>query len=469
MKKKTWIWIGAGVVVVIIAAALIFRPRQTAGAQSELQTIEVQIGELTATIGGTGTLRANQTATLAWETSGDVANVYVKVGDVVSKGLELADLDPLSLSQSVIMAKADLVSAQQNLEDLQNSAVATAKAQMTLAQAQSELEDATQDRTSKDYQRASDATVDGLKADLIMAERALEDAQGFYDGVAAMPENDPVRAQALSNLSAAKKARDRAQYNLEYALGMPDTNEVAEADARVALAQANYDEALREWERLKDGSDPDDIAAAQARVDALLATIGAADLEAPFDGTVTLVDIIAGDQANPGSAVFRIDDLTRLLTEVQIPEVDINQVQVGQPATLTFDAVPEVEYHGVVVEVAQVGSVTATGVDFTVTIELTDADAAIKPGMTAAVNIVTTQLEEVLLVPNRAVRTQDGERIVWVLENGIPVSRSIKLGSSSDTYSQVLSGLDAGELVIMNPSDEMTSMPRPGMIMRGRP
>ena len=108
------------------------------------------------------------------------------------------------------------------------------------------------------------------------------------------------------------------------------------------------------------------------------------------------------------------------------------------------------------VEVAQAGRSDQGVVNFTVTVELTDADASVKPGMTAAVNIVVKQLTDVLLVPNRAVRLSDGQRIVYVLVNGQPVQKDVNLGSSSDTMSVLASGdVKEGDEIILNPPAEI--------------
>jgi HlyD family secretion protein len=138
--------------------------------------------------------------------------------------------------------------------------------------------------------------------------------------------------------------------------------------------------------------------------------------------------------------------------DVQVSEVDINSVAVDQSVTLTLDAIPGKTYHGQVIEVSQAGDVSSGAVNFTVTAELTDADSQVKPGMTAAVNIVTYQVKDQLLVPNRAVRLADGNRVVYVLKNGQPQPVQITLGASSDTMSVVTSGdLKEGDLVILNP------------------
>jgi HlyD family secretion protein len=209
---------------------------------------------------------------------------------------------------------------------------------------------------------------------------------------------------------------------------------------------------VRTWERLKDGPDPDDVAAAQARVDAINAILDSGRVRAPFAATITDAQPLKGDLVNPGTPAFRLDDLRRMLVEVPVSEVDINGIQIGQPVTLTFDAIPGEQYNGKVSQVAEVGDVTQGAVNFTVTVELTDPDQMVKPGMTAAVTVLVQQLSNVLTIPNRAVRFVDGQRVVYVLTNGQPTAVNIELGASSDLSSEVTGGdLKAGDLIVLNP------------------
>jgi len=153
-----------------------------------------------------------------------------------------------------------------------------------------------------------------------------------------------------------------------------------------------------------------------------------------------------------------VDDLSSLLVDVELSEVDINSVTVGQTVTLTFDAILGQEYEGEVIKVAQAGNVIGGVVNFTVTVELTNADELIKPGMTAAVNIVVKEINDAVLVPNRAVRLVDGDRVVFMMgENGMPEKVEIRLGSSSDTMSVVIGGdLKEGDQIILNPTADLT-------------
>jgi HlyD family secretion protein len=466
MKRR---YIVIGLVVVIVVGLLALRScGQSQGLASldTLQTEEIIVGSLTASVGATGTVQANQAAVLSYQSSGIVDRVDTGAGDFVERGEVLSVLQQTSLPATVILAEADYVASLRALDDLLESSQAQAVAQLALAEAQDALEDAEYIRSVRqEGYRASGDTLAAARANLVLAQEEVNRAQASFEKVENRPEDDPGRALALSNLIAARKKRDSIQRNLNWYTGHPSETEQALLDANVALAEAQLADAIRDWERVKDGPNPDDVAAAEARVAAAEATLKTARIEAPFAGTITYVDIKPGDQVSPGTAAFGLADLSRLLVDVEISEVDINRIEIGQPVILYFDAVLDEEYSGEVTAIGLGGLVTQGVVSFKVTVELTDADDLIKPGMTAAVNIVVDQIEDVLLVPNRAVRVVDGERTIFLLDGQELKPVTIELGVSSDTHSQVLDGvLEEGDLVVLNPPTNMFMGGQPGFM-----
>ncbi len=499
---KKWVFLIIAILVVAGGIFLFSRYRvQQAAAQGTYQTAPLERGDLTATVGATGVVRANQTAVLNWQTSGTVASILVAEGELVSAGQELASLELTSLPQSIILAQADLVNARRALEDLLNSRLQQAKALQALEQAQQALEDARDpeqvraraanalanaQKAVENAERAlrnartpaSQSYIDEAKAQVTLAKDRLDRANERYKPYQNRPETDVTRARLLSEVAAAQQQYDAAVRRLNSLQGAASATDQAVAEANlataraqlaqaqrewervkdgpnpadIALLEAQLADAQREWERLKDGADPDDIAAAEARVAAAQAAINQARLTAPFAGTITRVESKIGDQVTPGTPGFRLDDLSRLLVDVRVSEVDINRIKLGQTVKLVFDAILDREYQGKVIEVALVGTSNQGVVDFGVTVELTNADAAVKPGMTAAVNIVVEQLTDVLLVPNRAVRLLEGQRVVYVLKNGRPEPIRVTLGASSETMSQLLEGdLKPGDAIVLNP------------------
>lgn len=501
---KKWLVIGGVIILVLVGGYFLIgriRGQRQAAASANLQTVPAERSDLTATVGATGIVSANQTAQLAWQTSGTVGEVKAAVGEHVSADQVLATLEQTTLSQNIILAQADLVSAQRALDDLLNSELQQAAAFQAVEEAQQALEDAQNpelaqanaleaianaEKAVENAERnlrwaqspASQSYIDEAEALVVLARDELEQAKEKFAPYENKPEDNLTRARLQTQLSAAQQNYDATVRNLNSLQGTANETDQAIAaanlekaqaqlleaqrewervkdgtsEADIALLKAQLDDALREWERLEEGPDPEDIAAAEARVSAAQAAIDQAQLVAPFDGRITEVHNKFGDQVTPGMPAFRLDDFSRLLVEVQVSEVDINRIQDGQDVNLVFDAILDKEYHGRVSEVALVGTNNQGVVDFTVTVELTDTDESVKPGMTAAVNIVVSQLENVLTVPNRAVRVREGERVVYVLKDGTPEPVEIVLGASSETHSEVLSGeLEIGDLIVINP------------------
>ncbi|MDI6769889.1 MAG: efflux RND transporter periplasmic adaptor subunit [Anaerolineales bacterium] len=455
MKKKMWIIIAAVAIVAVIAGAFwLNASNQASAAAGQFQTFKAERGTLTATIGATGTVRAHQTAILTWQTSGSVETVIVNVGDSVAAGDVLATLAQTSLPQSDILAQADLVTAQRNLDNLLDSNTQSAQAQVNLVQAEKNYDSAkaTLDGLLAANRGGTSADIQNAQAKYTLAKESYDQARTAYDYVKDLPDDDSRKAQGYTNLYNAEQSLKSAQNNLNFFLLVPGSRDIDKARANLALTQAQLEDAQREWNRLKDGPTAADIEAARAKVAAIQATLNMARLTAPIAGTVSVVNVMPGDQVKAGANAFRLDNLSRLLVDVQVSEVDINRVKIGQPVVITFDAIFGQEYHGKVTQVAQVGDVTQGAVNFTVTVEISDADAQVKPGMTAAVIVVVNALQDVLLVPNRAVRLVDGQRVVYVLRNGQPQEVKISLGANSDTMSEVVGGdLKAGDLIILNP------------------
>ena len=460
MSKKTRIWlIIATVVLAVVVFVVISEVRARANAASSYQTTTIERGTLTATIGATGNVRASQTAIINWQTSGTVDTINVSVGDRVLAGDVLASLASTSLAQNVVLAQADLVTAQRNLDSVLQSSTQRAQAQLNLVNAQKSFNSAnyTLNGMLASNHGGTSADIENARAKLTLAQSAYDQAKSMYDMVKDREDTDILKAQATTSLYNAQLSLTTAKSNLNYFLLVPSGSDIDVARAKLALAQAQLDDAQREWNRLKDGPDPSDVAAAQARMDAAQATINYSRLIAPFAGMVTLTDPMIGDQVSAGSSGFRVDDLSHLLVDVQVSEVDINSVTVGQPAVVTFDAVLGREYHGNVVEVSQVGTSVQSVVNFNVTVELTDPDAEVKPGMTASVTITIQSLENVLLVPNRAVHLVNSQRMVYVLRNGQLLEVPLTLGASDETLSEVTSGdLSAGDVLVLNPPANFT-------------
>lgn len=494
------------------------RYRVGRSAAGEPLTEAVRRDRLRITVEADGTVRSNQTAELIWRISGRVGQVNISVGDKVPAGKDLANLKQTSLPQSMILAQAELVEAQRALDDLRSSQLQRAQAQQAMEQARQALEDtrnpqlvqAEAQTSVAEAQKAVDvarrdleiisklaprAAIEQARANLLIAERVLNDTLRNIERInkkLKKPEEDylffesrDLYKQILDALEN-KRMRDQRQYDealdkYNSLLEPPDPLDLAIAQGNLALKdaelrqaqveagrvrdgatpgdlavlEASLRDAERQWLRVKDGPDAGEVAAAEARLAAAQAALEQAHITAPFNGTITAVYTKPGDQVNTGDPAFRLDDLSRLLVDAQVSEMNINQIQVGQPVLLTFESVPDQEYHGQVVEVPAVGLTTQNVLSFKVMVAIDDADARVRPGMTSSVAFVVDDLDDALLVPNRALRFTQGERVVYVLRDGSLVPVPIQLGAASATHTQVLGGeLSEGDQVVLDPSSQ---------------
>jgi HlyD family secretion protein len=372
------------------------------------------------------------------------------------------------LTQSTLAS--NLVTAQENLAEM-TSPEAIANAKLAVTTAQAELTNAQYALNNQQYWK-NDALIQNYYANFVIAKANLDKAQTAYDNAnVGQYINNSGEAALYQAFYNAQKAYDNAKYYYSVYSQKPTQRQVDEAQANLDLANATLKNAQIYLAVLTGGEIPADATGTallqfvQAKLAVQIAqeNLDAAKLTAPFNGTVTEVSGMVGDQVSPQTKAFRIDDLSQMKVDVQVSEVDINSVQVGQPVTLTFDAITGKGYTGKVGEVAQTGDSVQGAVNFTVTVVLTDTDKSVKPGMTAAVTITVKQVNNVLLVPNRAVRLVDSQRIVYILRNGLPQQVKVTLGASSDTMSEVVSGdLKAGDLVILNPPSNLFGNPGGG-------
>ena len=467
-RVRNWIIIAVVVIAIVTVGILINKKRNSTTAATLYQTVQAEKGTLTATIGATGTVRSNQSAVLSWQNSGTIGAVKVKPGDLIKTGDILGSVLLPSVTQSTL--ESNLVTAQQNLAEL-TSPEALANAKLAVTTAQTNLINAQSQLNNTQYWQ-NQALIQNYYASFVIAKANLDKAQANYDnahvGQYINNTDDAILYQALYD---AKQAYDNAKYYYSLYSQKPTQRQMDEAQANLDLANASLKNAQIYLAALSGGTIPTDATGtdllklnqAKLAVKTAQANLDAAALTAPFSGTVTEVNGMIGDQVDPGTKAFRIDDLAQMKVDVQVSEVDINSVQVGQPVTLTFDAIAGKSYSGKVSEVAQAGDSVQGAVNFTVTVVLTDTDKAVKPGMTAAVTITVQQVNNVLLVPNRAVRVVNNQRVVYVLRNGQPVEVNVTLGASSDTTSEVVSSsLQAGDLIILNPPSTLFNRPSGG-------
>ena len=227
-------------------------------------------------------------------------------------------------------------------------------------------------------------------------------------------------------------------------------------DADVALATAKDARAT-----LDEGTDAATLAAAQADADKKRLAVADAEaalagtkLTAPFDGTVLQTNVAVGDVVTANTAILTVANLSNLQVLASVDETTIRRVSAGQPAQISFDAVPGATLQGQVGDVPLQGTLQGGVMVYEVPISLVGAEKLpLLVGMTANVKIASGQAENALLVPAMALQKANGMYQVLVPNTadpaGQPEAVPVEVGLSDGTYTQIVRGLNDGDKVVV--------------------
>jgi HlyD family secretion protein len=273
--------------------------------------------------------------------------VGVAVGDQVEAGQVLASLEGSErLAAAVESANLELLAAQQALDALNKDMdVKQALALKTIADDEHAVRDAERYLLNLQSQSA-EVDIQAAYANSILARDKLDRAQKDYEPYKNKPENNVIRAALLSKLAQAQKDYDAVVQRYNNLLGTASASDLSQAKADLAVVQANLAKSQRDYEILQKGPDPDQVAMGQQRLATAQSQVAAAksvlndvELRAPFNGTVTKLNIHAGEWVTPGQPVLMLSDLQNSRIETtDLSERDIPRVTIGQPVTIFIKA-----------------------------------------------------------------------------------------------------------------------------------
>lgn len=338
-----------------------------------------------------GRLVPHQFVNLAFKTGGQVAEVLVNEGETVAEGQVIAKLtNQEQLEAAIANAEMELLNAQQSRKALsENAGVNAALALQAIAEAKDAIREA--ERYYTNLQAGGRETdIDQAKADVVILKDSLDQARKKFNDYATKPEDNLRRATLLSKLAEAQQRYDDAVRLLNNLQGSANELDLAIAQADIAVSEAQLALAEQDYADLKDGPDPDDMAAAEARIDAAETNLQAArvaleniELLAPFDGTVVDLGVKEGELVNPGQAVVVLADFSKWIVETDdLTELEVPDISLGQAVTITPDALPDLELSGTVESISELFEEKRGDVTYTAKIRLDEGDPRLRWGMT---------------------------------------------------------------------------------------
>lgn len=267
---------------------------------------------------------------------------------------------------------------------------------------------------------------------------------------------NPQSASYVSNLSSYQSALFNQQQALATARNQVSSTQLSLANAEDSLAKL-----LSPAEPQEVASAKSQLINAQSQLRTAQTNLANTRITAPFDGQIAAVNSQKGDQVSGSTVVATLITEQKIVT-VSLNEVDAAKVQVGNPVTLSFDAIPDLTLTGKVSQIDLLGTVTQGVVNYTVQISFDTQDSRVRPSMSAAAAIITDTKTDVLAVPLSAIKSNGNTSYVEMVEdanidtkNGAnitlkssPKQQTVVVGASDNSYTEIVSGVSEGQTIV---------------------
>lgn len=439
-------------------------------ASVQYRTSAATLGTVTQTVSLSGNLSPVAETDLNFGSSGKVTAVDVQAGQQVSAGQVLATLDATQLQDSLSIAQANLSSAQAKLSLDQAGPTA-----QNLASAEAQVSNAR--TTLQNSETAYNDTV-------AVNQQAVTQAQDAYQAAQSQYTNDGCPSSPKPGANCTQDQSVESQdYNAWQAAITKGQQSDDQAQGQVAVARVQLQSAQAALSALEQGSTPQQIQMDQSQVqidqvnvNSAQTALNQASITAPTGGVVSAINIAVGDVvgssgggssgssgsssasgssgsgsgSGSSSSTPAISIITPGSFEVTgtVSDALVDEIAVGQKAQVTVAGSSEAQT-GTVTDIAPQATISSGVATFPVTVTLDGTDPSLRDGMSASVNVIVNQVVGVLTVPTSAVHTSSAGSTVQVLVNGRAQTLVVQVGASDALRTQIVSGLNAGDQVIV--------------------
>ena len=443
--------------------------------ESQIQAVEVVRGDLMVGVSGSGTINAADEVELTFGISGKIDEVNVEEGNQVTKGQVLASLDTMTLERTVKAAEQVVTTAEIAVMTTEiavttteiavtTTEIAVRAAEMDLELANNSYQQLTTPYPFLTYEFVIPASLDAIR---VAQQRIKEVQEEFQKGLKGEQYS---MGKIQEQLLAAEESLIEAEVGLDWGLGAgirPSgidywtlrTAQIQIEKAQLALdsAQNDLDIARSELDIARNDLDitRNELDIARNELDKVNDERDKTIIMAPFDGVVAKVNIKSGDvlsSANYATNIaIEVVDQSRMELKVDVDEIDIPNVKLGQKTIISVDALPALRLEGEVTSISLMAKEEASLMLYEVKISFDiPADSKLRAGMSVSVDVIFNERSNILLVPNRAIgQDSQGNPIVMVQVEEQAQSRSVVIGISDELETEIVSGLTEGEAVLI--------------------
>jgi macrolide-specific efflux system membrane fusion protein len=393
-----YLLLAVGVVLAVLAVAELGPP--TSSARTSTQSVTAEKGVVQTTVTGSGNIEAGTDLDVNFQASGTLSNVFVHVGQHVNKGKLLATLNQSSAQLTLDQAEQNLTAAQDQLSSAESGSSTSTSSTTGGSGGSSGTSGSTSATSSAESIASAQAAVDSAQASLENAQTALNETKlyapisGTVVSLAALSPGDAVSAGSTGSASTTTSSASGTSSSSGSSTG---------------------------------GS--------SGTTTGSLGGSGSSTSSSSSSGSTS-------------SAFAEIVNTGRMTMTVAFSESDVNKLKVGQTATVTPDALSGVELGAHVTAISPVGTTSSNVVSYDATLTLDQKDSSVKLGMSASAAVIVGQAQGVT-VPNAAVSGSASLATVTVLRNGKQTQQQVAVGLRGDSRTQIISGLSAGEQVVI--------------------
>ncbi len=485
------------VIIGVIALLILNRSSEPApDAESEiLDETTIARGDLSVTISATGAVIPARQVALLFEASGTVSEILVSEGERIMAGDVIARLDTSELESLIEEAQIGL-----DLQAIAFDAITAAPREVDVAAAEAALDSAEASAYAAYSGSSAETAAEVARLQAEIARNRLWQAQlqrdisvnsptGFgLDVAGLLPDDAEVSQEIIDQINAALNGLfpsqpgvsadnftaglNQASYGVEiadanYAAASSDSGDIAgigQAQAAMVAAQVALD-------RLLNGASDTDLLIAEAGIEqarlALAQVQAGLDrfaLTAPFDGVIAQVNLTIGELPPTQDAAALLVDDSAYYIDLAIDETDVVDLVPDLPVEFRVDAFPDAAVTGIVTRVAVTPTIIGTLVTYPVRVRLDQTDEPIRFGMSATATIIVDSLTDALIVPNRFIRIDRTSGQSFVTVESAPGNFeevAVVLGLRSTTQSQIVSGVEEGQRVVLVPQAQFDFMDGP--------